>query len=489
MTASARAAASPGCVVAVDVGTSAVRALVTTAEGVALASTRVGRVASAGSDTFDAEALVADVVAALAGLGPVTGVRALAVSAHIGTVALDVDGAVLERAGGWSDPRGLAELERVDATTRADVLRRSGRPAGGSSALAYALSLAARPATAARVASLLSPTGLLVQRLTGVRATDTVDAAYTLLSDVVQGGWDVDGLVALGLDPSWFPRQAAPTEVVGELQPQLALRCGLPAGLPVVAGGPDGSVGAGLLLGADRSLVADVAGTTDVLARRVDRPEDAPAGTVLNPALDGSGWTAGGPTGMTGGTVARWRSMLVPVAEAELAAVPPGADGLLVLPSTTGSRFPRWVPSDRGAVLGQRPDHGPAELLRAAQEGAAFAVREAVDLLDAASGAARATVVLSGGTARSRSAAQLRADVLGRRTLVSDEPDVTLLGAAALALVGAGLVDDLEDARLRLGTTFTALDPDPRRTARYGELFGRWCEARDQAGALPVDPR
>jgi len=478
---------TPPSVVAVDVGTSAVRAVVLSESGTVLSSTRVARPDSGGGETFDAEALVADVVTSLAGLEQTAGARALAVAAHIGVVAVDASGAVLDRAGGWSDPRGLADLARLDPPVQAGVLRGSGRPSAGSSALAYGLSLRSDPRLASRVRHLLSPTGLLVQRLTGKAVMGTVNAAYTLVSDVASRSWNEAGLAALGLDLAWFPRQVSPIELAGELAVGAARSCGLPAGLPVVAGGPDGSVGAGLLLGADRKLVADVAGTTDVLARLVGRPEDAPAGTVLNPALTDTGWTAGGATGMTGGTVARWRTMLVPVSEGELAAVPPGAEGLLVVPTMTGSRFPRWVSGDRGAVVGQRPEHGAAVLLRAAQEGAAFTVREGVDLLERA-GEPRSTVVLAGGTARSRVAAQLRADVLGRATLVSEEPDVTLLGAAALALVGAGMVADLDEARQRIGMIFTAIEPDRHRQERYDELFVRWRQVRDRVPPPPEEP-
>lgn len=203
----------------------------------------------------------------------------------------------------------------------------------------------------------------------------------------------------------------------------------------------------------------------------VTDPAAAPAAAMINPALAGGHWIAGGATGMTGGAVAHWRSLVGAVEEAELAAVAPGASGLVVLPSLTGSRFPRWCASDRGGVLGQRPEHTAAHLLRAAQEGAAFTVREGLDLLDPAGAL---PVTLAGGTARSPLTAQLRADVTGRVTKVCTEPDVTLLGAAALALVGSGLAPGLDDARARLGCEFRTLEPDPVRAARYGELFQEW---------------
>jgi len=469
-------------VVAVDVGTSAVRAAVVACDGTVTSSARVPRRGPADGRLFDAEALVSDVTTALSTLGHVGTARALAVSAHIGTVPLGSGSAVVAPAGGWSDPRGLERLDGLDPLLAERVRATSRRPALGSSATALAVHLGDHPGLRARVQRLLSPTGLLVHRLTGVAVSDTVNAAYALASDVVARRWDPGLLTDLGVEPSWFPPQAGPTEVVGSITEDAARRTGLPPGLPVVAGGPDGSVGAGLLLGDDTGLVADVAGTTDVLARLVGDPSEAPAGTVLNPALTGTRWTAGGPTGMTGGAVAGWRRLLGAVDDEVLQAVPPGVGGLMVLPSQTGTRFPRWRPRERGAVLGQRPEHGAAELLRAAQEGAAFTVREAVQVLDPGG---RAPVVLAGGTARSAAGAQLRADVLGRPTLVSADPDVTLLGAAALALVGSGVVADLGEARACVGPALRAVEPDPHRAQRYDQLYDAWREARD--GVAPPE--
>jgi len=451
-------------VVAVDVGTSAVRAAVVSASGAVTASVRVPRAAS-GGEFFDAETLLGEVTTALASLEGVARPRALAISAHIGTVPVDESARPVDQAGGWSDPRGLDKLASIPAVVRDSLLSAGGRPALTGGALAYALS------GSSHARYLLSPKDFLIARLTGSIVTDTVDAAYTLLSDVRGRRWNTEAMTALGVDPGLFPPQAEPAAVVGEL----THACGLPAGTPVVAGGPDGSVGIGLLLGSDGAAIADVAGTTDVVGMPVADPGSAPAPAMINPALAGGHWVAGGASGMTGGAVARWRALVGEVPEEELAAIAPGADGLVVLPTLTGSRFPRWRAGDRGAVLRHRPEHTPAHLLRAAQEGAAFTVREGLDQLDPSG---TLPVVLAGGTARSTLTAQLRADVSGRVTRVCAEPDVTLLGAAALALTGSGLASDVDDARARIGCGFRTLEPDPVRAGRYAELLGEWAAAR-----------
>ncbi|WBU36848.1 xylulokinase [Homoserinibacter sp. YIM 151385] len=475
---------APRAVVAVDVGTSAVRAALVDADRGLLRSTRVARGGAVGGELFDAELLLEEVRRALAELEvqPGEAPAALAISAHIGTVAVDAELRPVVPGGGWADPRGLGRLHGLPPEELAGLLAAAGRPAASGGALALALELRAA-GLGDRVAALLSPKDLLVARLTGELATDTVDAAYTLASDIRRRDWQGWALEAAGIPAAWVPRQLAPHETAGALRPAEAARCGLPAGTRVVAGGPDGSVGIGLLLGERSDEIADVAGTTDVIGRLIDDPAEAPSGAIVNPALAPGRWTAGGATGMTGGAVARWRALLGPVDDAGLAAVPAGCRGLLVVPSLSGGRFPRWDAGSRGAVVGQSPDHGPAEFLRAAQEGATSTVREGIDLLDPAPLGARRAVVLAGGSARSEHLVRLRADALGRTLRVASDPDATLLGAAGLALVGAGLAGGLDEARERLGVRLRDVDPEEGAARRYDEIHRTWQEVRDRTSA------
>ncbi|MBK1783438.1 xylulokinase [Prauserella cavernicola] len=466
-------------VIAVDVGTSAVRAALVNADGQVVSSAHVRRASGLGGETFDAHALHSDVVAALAGLDGGPAPSALAIAAHIGTIAVDEALEPVEPGGGWADPRGTAELAALDADTTRELLLASGRPAPTGGALAYLLGL--DPRLAARVTAVLSPKDYLVARLTGRVVTDTVDAAYTLASDVRARAWNTSALTRLGLDPALFPVQAEPASVVGELTGDAAAETRLPAGLPVVAGGPDGSVGIGLLLGTREDVIADVAGTTDVVGRLLPSGVAVPGGAMLNPSVLPDRFVAGGATGLTGGAVARWRGLVGSVEEDRLTALAPGADGLTVLPTMTGARFPRWLPGARGAVLGQRPEHDAAHLLRAAQEAATFTVREGLDLLDPT---VELPVAFAGGSARSAQVARLRADALDRPLLVSPEPDVTLLGAAALALLGSGAVTDPDVLRTRLVGALREVEPDPARARAYAEVYADWLRARDSVDSL-----
>ncbi|WP_223881455.1 xylulokinase [Nesterenkonia ebinurensis] len=470
-----------GQILALDIGTSAVRAGLVGADGSILASSRVDRHGGVGGGLFDAEELYRCVLNTLREVAPAGTPRALSLSAHIGTIPVDQNLNPLDQGGGWSDSRGLDEFQQQDESLLASVLDEAGRPRSTGGALAYALQARRREDINHRLHALLSPKDFVVARLTGQILTDTIDAAYTLASAVRCRTWNHGALEQMGLDPSIFPPQTEPLSIIGELSSEASHRTGLPQGLPVAAGGPDGSIGIAVLLGDRRDRIADIAGTTDVLGRLIPDETHQPQGTMLNPAVLPELFAAVGATGLTGGAVTHWRGLIGSVEAEEVMALPPGACGLKVLTSLTGARFPHWKPKARGAVLGQGTDHGPAHLLRAVHESVGFTVREAIDVLDPDQSL---PVVLAGGVSRSRPALQLRANILNRPLMVQREPEITLLGAAA---VGFAAIEPAAEYTTICSALLSSNDevlPQPQTAEDYAQLYDEWRDMRDAVECL-----
>ena len=485
-----RGPASPA-VCAVDIGTSAIRAAAVLADGQITALARRDRDSGSASTTFDPEELwtqTAAVLRTLTGqLDPGT-LRGLAVTAHVGAVIADQDGKAVWDGFGWADTRGV-DLLTLAWAELPDPFGITGRPVvtgGGLPALAWLRTR--HPEAFRRARWLLSPKDMVLHRLTGAIVTDVTSAAYTLALDVRSRGWARDLCAASGIDPALLPPIRDADRVVGTVSQDAARRSGLPEGLPVVAGGPDGSVGAAVLADAGTAAIMDVAGTTDVVTR-LSRgfPADPPPGALVNPYLSDGLYSAGGPTGMTGGA-ASFLGGLLNLGGMDTAmerfgprveALPPGSGGLVVLPSLTGARFPRWLPAERGGVLGLTDQHTAIHVLRAAHEAAAFVVRECADLLDGTGD--RIPVRLAGGAARSPWLAQLRADVLGRTVCACAEPETGLLGAAILAATGCGLHASFGAARARMAPGLREVRPDQGRARRYDELYPAWLALRRAA--------
>jgi xylulokinase len=286
------------------------------------------------------------------------------------------------------------------------------------------------PAALARARHVLQPKDYLALCLTGVAASDPIANAWAV--DRVTGQRTDRPLRAAGLDPDLLPPFLAPTERVG-----FAVRIGWPD-VPVFTGSMDtwvASVGAGVGMAGDAYIIS---GTTDAGGVLTAQPEPRP-GLVTVP------WNGvfhtGGPSG-AGADCLAWAATLLGVADVtdviQLAAgsrEPP-----LFLPSLSGTRAPGWNPAARGALLGLRRAHGPADITRAVLEGVAFA--------DAAlfGGLPMQRVVLAGGGARSDLWSQIRADVFAQPVLRTPG-ETGLLGAAAVAWTGLGHFASLADAQ------------------------------------------
>jgi xylulokinase len=155
-----------------------------------------------------------------------------------------------------------------------------------------------------------------------------------------------------------------------------------------------------------------------------------------------------GPT-QAGGDSLSWFAELVglPVSEVAGAAAlqAPGADDVIFLPYLQGERAPLWDSQARGALVGLRRSHGTATGARAVLAGVAMSVRHVLEACGVRPQAER-TLRVAGGASQDLTWNQIRADVTGLTVEVIDQSEASLLGAAMLAAVGAGLYPDLRSA-------------------------------------------
>ena len=142
--------------------------------------------------------------------------------------------------------------------------------------------------------------------------------------------------------------------------------------------------------------------------------------------------------------------------EPALAASPPGANGVEVLPyfATSGERAPFVDPHASGQVTGVRLTTTRDDLVRAVFEGLAYAARHCFEV----AGHSGRVVACGGGTG-SRGWLQVFADVLGTPVQLARTPEVGARGAVLAALQSRG--DEVDAA------TWTApqaeVEPDPGR--------------------------
>lgn len=374
-------------------------------------------------------------------------VAAVGVGAHGPTcVAADADRRPTCPAVTWLDMRCTPEAELIASRLGQSV------PVWGSWS-ARALWIAHhRPEAFARTRWLFTAWDYLTSRLTGSPHAAALAPEH-------------EELLAADLSPGLQPPSVAPGQLVGTVHPRAAEEIGLPAGVPVAAGLPDGIngvFGSGIRSAGQACVNAGTSGTLVVLG------SPGQGWRLLGLHLVGAGIN-------TYGKALDWVRTEVYAASYEAvlhdaAAVAPGADGLLFLPYLAGERAPFADPQARGAFVGMTLRHRRAHLARAVLEGVAFAVRQVAEVIDAAGGVAHEIRVV-GGAARAPLWNQILADVLGKPVLQPAVLEGSVLGAALIAGTSAGRFTGLDSAAARMVHVARRFVPDPTARATYDRLY------------------
>lgn len=440
----------------------------------------------AGAAELDCEALWRDLAATTSAIR-MDGLEvvALGATAQLGTIFVDESGDALQKAMLWADTRAQAEAQECEQAFGEAAYALSGRRIAPELAAPRLLWLRRqRPDIFKRLRRIASTKDFVVEKLTGEAVTDETHASYTGLFDVEKRSWSADLMRRAKCDSAMFAPVRPAIAKAGVLTESAATQLGLPPGISVAVGAPDGTAGT-IGAGAIRpGITVDVAGTTDVLLHCLGRPvRDPERRLILNAHAAAGTWAAGGPTGFTGGALSWALNLLGLRGSAEcqkalresLSAVAPGCDGLVFCTSLTGSRFPHWNASERGSLIGIEPGHGPLHVLRAAQEGAAFVVVDAIEAIRRC-GAEVSEVVTVGGLAADQAAMQLRADVLNVRVVRLTTEEASSVGTAMLSGVCADVYPTLDAAAKVFVKVRDTLDPGPA-AVELRRARARWREA------------
>lgn len=337
----------------------------------------------------------------------------------------------------------------------------------------------AEPELFRRAAYVLEPKDFFNARLTGIVAADSV--TYSRF-DALRPPKSPPAWLQRCMDFLRLPRRSpwiAVGRIVADEAPFDRLRC-----LPVFAGAMD-TWAAVTGSGAVREGQAyDVAGTTEAVGLLSRKRRVVPG---LVPVWWGEGLhQAGGPTQIGADGIAwchrtvRVRGALAAAVE-RVAARDPSEGFPLLLPYLAGERVPVWRSDVRGAFHGVSRDHGPDDLLWAALEGSAHAVRDILSIASAGTGEAVREVRVSGGGARSDAWCQLKADVASVPFVRSEHAETGLAGAAMAAAVGLGWYSDLPAAAWRMCPVDRVFEPRKKFAALYARRAALYRHAKAAA--------
>lgn len=307
---------------------------------------------------------------------------------------------------------------------------------------------------------------LLVESLTGRAAVSRSMASGTGLLDRARGTWSELVIEALRIDPRDLPALVGDDEPIGRLSGTAADRWPWLAQAAWFAAWGDGGCGNVGLAAAGPGKAALMVGTSGALRAIVADPAPSIPMGLFAYRL-GAGAVVGGQLSEGGGMLA-WVSRLLRRSPASLerdaADMEADTHGLTVLPYTFGERGLGYHDGARGSLTGLSAGTDAAAIYRAILESIAYGFAAIDDRLSHVLGGAPAIVASGGTLTHSPLLAQVLADSLGRDIGIAPALEASRRGAALLALRGSGLIDDLNAIP---GPPTRTVRSDPDRSARY----------------------
>ena len=324
----------------------------------------------------------------------------------------------------------------------------------------------------------------------------------------LMGLWDTDNHCfsdeihdTFDLDWDMYTEVVQPGTVVGKIGKEVSEKCGFAVGTPICVGIGDQSaatVGAGVVWPGMLSVSLGTGGMA--IAFLENKYRDPMGKTIIsNHAVEGAWQFEGLQNGSAG--VFRWFRDEIATLEREQcagdgsdiyevltgmsAAVPPGADGLLMIPHFATAGTPRWNSYARGLFYGLTFAHGKAHMARACMEGIILEQRDIVQSI-LTNGIDLKSVRIIGGPTRSEFWNQIQADIYGLPTETLKVTDAAVLGAGLAGPVGVGEFKDIREAVGALVKPGKRYEPIPENVKVYQEMFGIYTkvyEALEASGA------
>lgn len=325
-------------------------------------------------------------------------------------------------------------------------------------------------------------------RLTGSFACEPSLTCSTAYWDITRQKWWDEMLGFLGVSELQLPPVRQSGELLDPLLGPVADELGLPRSTSVCVGALDqacAAFGAGNI---SQGTVSENTGAALAICATVDAPTfDRERRMPLHVhAVPGKYMLH---TFSTGGVVLRWfrdtfcREEMA-VAERlgadaytllgrQAETVAPGSEGLTMLPHLQGAMAPEDNPNATGVFYGVTLRHAKPHFVRSIMEAIGCAVRRNLEVIEDM-GIEVAELRCTGGAAHSALWCQIKSDLTHRpvRTLASSQAGC--VGAAALAGIGCGLFADAEDAVRRLVRDDRVFAPDASTAPAYDAAYARY---------------
>ncbi|MBX3083577.1 MAG: xylulokinase [Anaerolineae bacterium] len=467
----------------IDVGTSNVKALLTTPEGAIIAQAseplplltpRPGWVEQDPTAWWRATCAVIQRVVQQANLSA-DHIAGVGISGQgCAATLLDQHGDPIRPAIIWMDARSGAECEAMHARAGNAILAINGKqPAPYNFDPKLIWMMQHEPEHIERACHCLTTTGYINFRLTGEPVLNVSDASIPFAFDQASCDWSETLIEAFGIPRHLYPRVARCQDIIGQVTPAAAAATGLRVGTPVIAGGEDTSA-AGMSVGVVRPGQAMLSlGTGGSIYIAQSSPIAHPQLLTFAHVLQHQ-WFVGGTIVAFGASLAWCRDLLGHTDYNAMTALASecqaGAHGLLFLPYLSGELQPINDGNARGVFFGLSLTTHQPQLIRAVMEGVAFSMAHNI-LVATEVGATSTELRAVGGPTKSPLWCQIIADICRQPLVVLANSAGAPLGDALLASAALGLIPDAGEAAAKVAEVAHIYQPDPATAEVYDRLF------------------
>ncbi|MCD8123076.1 MAG: hypothetical protein LUE65_12755 [Clostridiales bacterium] len=154
----------------------------------------------------------------------------------------------------------------------------------------------------------------------------------------------------------------------------------------------------------------------------------------------------------------------------QVAAVPAGSGGLIMLPHLAGSNAPDVNAKAKGVWFGFTLQHTRAHFMRSVMESLGYIVRRNIDAM-ADMGIQVKEIRSLGGGSKSEVWNQIKSDICQIPLETVHSVEAASLGAAILAGKAVGIFEDLDAAVESMVTVKKRIEPNPERKEIYEEGY------------------
>jgi len=345
-----------------------------------------------------------------------------------------------------------------------------------------------RPEIYQRIAMIHTADSFVKYRLTGVSNINySAGPLYGIAYDIRENAFDEALLERVGLDRSLLPSVTPCEAIIGSVTAEAAEETGLAPGTPVASGQVDacaGWLGGGAINPGDIQMNLGTCGNFGVIHQNRTF-----LNTMINCAytVDSENTYVVIPTTTTGGQLIRYmRDAFSPLEVAiekiagvsafdllnhEAEQVPPGCEGLVILPYLMGERTPIWDADARGVIFGLSLNHHKGHIVRGMMEGVAYALFHSYEIIKHDLGKLNFPIVMNEGGAKSRLWRQIITNVFDQPTVLLKNRTGAPYGDCLLAGKAVGVFADYAIAKEK-AEYVEPMEPDRNLHGMYMDFYG-----------------